>query len=126
MLAGDKQQGATAAVAIVVIQAFDYMISKCVRYKYITGLVAHITYYSKEQDLNTLVFHRRIQGCTRLTGTCQFLTVLNVVSTVASFIFMASAGHSVCPETSPEAANVCVWLADVAALEHLAPLHVPP
>ncbi len=118
-LASDKRQRATAAVAFVVIQAYDYMIRKRVRYAYITSSVVHVFLYFKEHDPNTLYFYQRTQGCTRLTRTRQFRAIHNVVSTVASFIHMASEDTRL-PRNWPQAANVRLGQVDVAAFEHVA------
>jgi hypothetical protein len=90
VLANDKQRRATAALAFVVIQAYDYMIRRRVRYAYVTSVVARLFMHFNQDDPNTLYLYCRANGRPAAKRTRQVKAINHAVSTVASFVFIAA------------------------------------
>jgi hypothetical protein len=117
--ANDEERRATAAVAFVVVQAYDYMIRRRVRYAYITSLVAHLFMHFDQEDPNTLYLYCRANDDAAQRRTRQFKAIDHAVSSVASFIYIAANAPRLPPDWRPPPA-VSQWKLDVAAFDHLA------
>ncbi len=89
VLANGELRKATAAVALVIIQAYGYMIRHCVRLAYVTSVEAHLIMYLNADDPNTLYLCCRPGDGAEPKRTRHFKALDHAFSTVASFIFLA-------------------------------------